>query len=151
DNTLQAMVKILDIGLGRFLFDESAVTGQEENTLTTEGSMLGTPEYMAPEQARSAHHVDIRADIYSLGCVLYHVLAGRPPFPAKSPVMQILHHAKDQPQPIRELEPSLPKGLQEVLDSMLAKDPKERYATPKKAAHALEEFMGTRREQLPEA
>src|SRR5262249_15091776 len=81
DTTLRATVKILDIGLGRALFDESspaAPTGAGEDfQLTAEGVLLGTPDYLSPEQARDPRSTDIRADIYSLGCVLYHALAGQ--------------------------------------------------------------------------
>ncbi|HZU36875.1 MAG TPA: serine/threonine-protein kinase, partial [Gemmataceae bacterium] len=79
DTTAQATVKILDIGLGRELFDERLAADSDGEILTSKGTLLGTPNYLAPEQARDAHNVDIRADIYSLGCVLYEVLAGRPP------------------------------------------------------------------------
>src|SRR5262249_54649625 len=81
DNTLRATVKILDIGLGRELFDENAPQAQQNTELTGEGVLLGTPDYLAPEQARDPRTIDIRADIYSLGCVLYHALAGQSPFP----------------------------------------------------------------------
>jgi serine/threonine protein kinase len=90
DTTMMQTVKILDIGLGRVMFDEHATGDQDNLTLTNEGVMLGTPDYMAPEQSRNAHTVDIRADMYALGCVLYHLIAGRLPFIETSPVMQML-------------------------------------------------------------
>src|SRR5262245_34492357 len=81
DTTNGSCVKILDVGLGRQVFDDNENTDDQETQLTAEGVMLGTPDYWAPEQARNAHEVDIRADIYGLGCVLYHCLTGQPPFP----------------------------------------------------------------------
>src|SRR5262249_15583071 len=136
DNTEQATLKVLDIGLGRALFDENLSADQEEYRLTVEGTMLGTLDYMAPEQARDSHNVDIRADIYSLGSVLYHMLGGKPPFEGGNQIMQLVRLAKESPRPICELEDSVPEKLQKILDVMLTKDPKHRFATPRKAAEA---------------
>src|SRR5262249_44271560 len=89
--TRAATVKVMDIGLGKALFDEgepAAAGGQVE--LTNEGTLLGTPDYMAPEQARSVQSADIRADVYALGCTLYHALAGQVPFPETSLVRLLM-------------------------------------------------------------
>jgi serine/threonine protein kinase len=150
DNTLHATLKILDIGLGRVLFDESVSAEMDAMRLTTEGTMLGTLDYMAPEQCRDAHKVDVRADIYSLGSVLYHMLAGQPPFEDKNQVMQIVRLAQEPPRPVRQFEPSVPEALQNVLNIMLAKDPKQRFTEPAHAARALEGFIHQPKEQLPE-
>ena len=91
-DTLGSTVKILDIGLGRELFDEASPVTQDLH-LTSEGALLGTPDYLSPEQARDARTSDIRADIYSLGCVLYHLLAGRTPFADKNVMTQMVKHA----------------------------------------------------------
>jgi len=149
DTTLYATVKILDIGLGRVLFDENLTTDLEQGLLTTEGMLLGTPEYMSPEQARDAHNVDIRTDLYSLGCVLYHLLAGQPPFTDKQALKQIIRHASEKPRPIRELAPTVPSGLQAVVDTLLAKQPASRYATPAHAARALQPFLPQQAELGP--
>jgi serine/threonine protein kinase len=142
DNTLHAVVKILDIGMGRILFDES-IKGDSESgmQLTTEGMMLGTPEYMAPEQARNPHGADIRADIYSVGCVLYHCLTGQPPFVDKADFEVVMRHLSEPPRPLRALEPSVPDALQAVMNVLLAKAPAQRYATPEQAARALQPFL----------
>ncbi|MGE3803645.1 MAG: serine/threonine-protein kinase [Gemmataceae bacterium] len=140
DSTLNTTVKILDIGLGRTLFDEKE-PGQEDAQLTTEGAVIGCPDYLAPEQARDARKVDIRADIYSLGCILYHELSGQVPFPDKSPFQQIVRHATEPLKPIRDLVPSVPEPLQQVINKMMAKDPKDRYATPEQVAQALTPFL----------
>jgi tRNA A-37 threonylcarbamoyl transferase component Bud32 len=141
DNTLRATVKILDIGLARTLFDENSPEAQAENQLTGEGVLLGTPDYMAPEQAKNAHTADIRADVYSLGCVLYHLLSGQPPFPDKNIINQMIRHASEAPRPLRELNPAVPDGLQQIVNWMLAKDPGQRYPTPERAAQALQVFL----------
>ena len=110
-------------------------------SLTTEGTLLGTPDYMAPEQARDAHAADIRADIYSLGCVLYHLLAGQPPFPDTNIISQMIRHATETPRPLKEFNPAVPDGLQQIVNWMMAKDPAKRYPTPERAAQALQVFL----------
>ncbi len=140
DTTLQATVKILDIGMGRALFDEGE-GGGPGTELTVAGDVLGAPDYMAPEAARDAHTADIRADIYSLGCVLYHALAGQPPFADKNRVRQLMRHAREQPRPVSQLNPDVPEGLEQILGWMLAKDPAQRYPTPDRAAQALQVFL----------
>lgn len=143
DSTLDSTVRIVDIGLGRELFDENVPEGQIDTQLTVEGAVLGTPDYLAPEQARDARAADIRSDIYSLGCVLYHCLMGSPPFPDTNIMAQMVKHATEKPKPIATLLPDAPKGLQAVLDQMLAKHPAERFATPADAAAALKPFLKT--------
>jgi serine/threonine protein kinase len=141
ETTLSATVKILDIGLGRELFDEFTPEGQVETQLTVEGAVLGTPDYLAPEQARDARTADTRADLYSLGCVLYHCITGRPPFPDPSLMSQMLKHATEMPAPLASLGPDVTVDLQPVLDRMLAKSPNDRFATPAEAAEALARFV----------
>jgi serine/threonine protein kinase len=140
DTVLTSQVKILDIGLGRETFDESLDILPAEQ-LTGEGVLLGTPDYLAPEQARDARTVDIRADIYSVGCVLYHALAGQPPFRDTSVLEQIIRHAKEEARPLRSFNAEVPDGLQKIMNIMMAKDPTQRYPTPERAAKALEVFL----------
>jgi serine/threonine protein kinase len=152
DTTLNASVKILDIGLGREFFDENAPVRREEEPLTGENVLLGTPDYLAPEQARNARAVDIRADIYSLGCVLYHCLAGHPPFPDSNIMTQMLRHAQETPKPLKEINPEVPEGLQQVVSWMMSKDPAQRYPTPERAGAALQVFLpaGMEKPRSPE-
>jgi eukaryotic-like serine/threonine-protein kinase len=139
DSTLQATVKILDIGLGRALFDEGAVP------LTKISGMpdgpIGTSEYLAPEQARDPHAADIRADIYSLGCILYRCLTGRPPFVAETGVQLMVLHATEALTLPRDLNPALPEAVEDVVVQMLQKDPALRFPTPADAAGALLPFV----------
>lgn len=133
--TLASTVKILDIGLGRDLFDETVP--EDDERITMEGTLLGTPDYLAPEQARDARSVDIRADIYSLGCVLFHMLAGRPPFVETNMMAAMVRHATEPPPDISELAPGTPPGLAAVLNVLLAKKARDRFAIPQDAADAL--------------
>jgi serine/threonine protein kinase len=140
-NAPNATVKMMDIGLGRALFDEGTPGGANNFQLTSEGAILGTPDYLAPEQARDARHADVRADIYSLGCVLYHALTGQPPFVESNLVRQLVRHATETARPLRELDPAIPEDLQPIVDRMLAKDPANRYPTPERAAQALQGLL----------
>ena len=112
----------------------------EAESLTNAGAMVGTPEYMAPEQSNGEH--DYRSDIYSLGIILYQMLTGRVPFTAESPVAVSLKHIQVQPTPPRQLNPSIPQAVEDVILKALEKDPNERYqearilaAAYKKALH----------------
>jgi serine/threonine protein kinase len=134
-------VKVLDIGLGRALFDEAPGAHAEVGELTMQGAVLGTPDYTAPEQTRDAHRADIRADIYGLGCVLYHLLAGQPPFADTHAVRQIVRHATEAPRPLRQFNAEIPDALQEIVNGMMAKDPAQRYPIPNHAARALRVFL----------
>lgn len=151
DNTLHATVKLMDVGLGRTLFDEPDEGYNPE--LTASGVVLGSPDYMAPEQAREARAADIRSDIYSLGCTLYHALAGQPPFPDSNLVRKMVKHATEAPTPVRQFNRDVPDGLQQILDWMMAKDPAQRYPTPERAAQALQVFLaaGAEPSRSPEA
>ncbi len=147
DSTARATLKILDIGLGRTLFDEA--TGEPGDPgLTTEGVLLGTPDYMSPEQARDPRQSDIRSDIYSLGCVLYHLLAGQPPFPDTNIISQMIRHATETAKPLKTLNPTVSDGLQQIVNWMMAKDAAQRYPTPERAASALQIFLAAGNDPL---
>ncbi len=139
-DTLSATLKILDIGLGRELFDENSPATQDLH-LTGEGALLGTPDYLAPEQARDARATDIRADIYSLGCALYHLLAGRTPFVEKNIMAQMVKHATEKPQPVSNFAPEVPFALAKALEKLLEKKPEDRPMTPSDAAALLKPFL----------
>ncbi len=140
DTTLGSTVKILDIGLGRALFDAGSPEGGPVN-LTRSSDQLGTPLYCSPEQSKDPRQADVRSDIYSLGCVLHHALAGQPPFEDLGPIRLVLSHASEPPPRLATLNLRLPPGLQEVMDIMLAKDPALRFPTPGQAAQELRPFL----------
>jgi hypothetical protein len=130
------VVKILDFGLAKAT-SEKRVDG----ALTKSGQMLGTPDYIAPEQTLDAPGADIRADLYSLGCTLYFLLAGKPPFTGNS-LYEILHaHHAVTATPLDQLRPEVPAALAQVVARMMAKQPADRYQTPLDAAKALGPFF----------
>jgi serine/threonine protein kinase len=120
--TPDGKVKVLDLGLARFLQDQIG-----DPNRTHEGVGMGTPDYMAPEQFRNAHSVDARADVYSLGCTLYRLLAGQVPFPGSSLAEKRQAHCHQEPAPLQELCPEAPAGLVLVVRRMMAKQPGERF------------------------
>jgi serine/threonine protein kinase len=130
--TPAGQVKILDFGLARVL-DETGTGG-----ISSPGAVLGTPEYMAPEQALNARDADIRADIYGLGCTLYHLLAGQPPFPAGTALHKLLAHQECSPPPLATVRGDVPGAMADVLERMLARDPAQRYQTPAHLAADLQ-------------
>jgi hypothetical protein len=133
--TPKGVIKILDFGLA--LFAGKLGSGSPDSSPTGPGAFLGTVDYMAPEQADDAHGVDIRGDIYSLGCTLYFLLTGRPPFPTGSVIQKVMAHAEKEPVPLAELRGDLPPGLADVIRKMMAKAPEGRYSTPALVAAAL--------------
>jgi serine/threonine protein kinase len=126
-------VKILDFGLARF----ATTTGGGD---TASGTLLGTVDFMAPEQADDAHRVDIRADVYSLGCTLYYLLAGRPPFPVGTLVQKVMCHVERTPPPLTNFRSDLAPELLDVIGKLLAKKPEDRYQTPAEVVQALAPF-----------
>lgn len=138
-STLLCTVKVLDIGLGKALFDE----GEEGGELTGEGTLLGTLDYMAPEQARNAASADIRADLYSLGCIAYEMLSGHPPFEDPNFMNQMRRHAEEKPRSLSEQVQGVPAGLEGVILRLLAKDPAMRPATPGQVLKELKSLSVT--------
>jgi uncharacterized protein (TIGR03067 family) len=140
------LVRILDFGLASLVasavVEESTPTSAEsqKSTLTQVGSLMGTPDYMAPEQARDARTADIRSDVYSLGCTFYCLLTGKVPFPGGTAIDKVIAHSQRRPQPLAELRKDVPLALVKVIDKMTAKDPAQRYQTPAEVAAALEPF-----------
>jgi serine/threonine protein kinase/WD40 repeat protein len=128
-------VKILDFGLAR-VASELAPPG----SLTEDGSIMGTPDYIAPEQAEDARQADIRADIYSLGCTLYFLLTGQPPFPTGTFLQKVKAHQTLTAPNVADLRADVSAELARIVARMLAKHPAERYQTPAEAAEALRPF-----------
>jgi len=122
-------VKILDFGLAR--------SAEEAGRLTQDGTILGTPAFMAPEQATGGRQVDHRSDLFSLGCVLYRMVTGRAPFAASSNAAMLLAIARNDPVPPRDLNPDVPAGLNDLILQLLAKDPAARPQSARSVVEAI--------------
>jgi Protein kinase domain/WD domain, G-beta repeat len=133
--TTRGQIKILDFGLARFASEVATHAG-----MTAEGMVLGSADYIAPEQIDDPHAADIRADIYSLGCTLYFLLAGRPPFPNGSLIQKLMAHREKTARPLSEIRADVPEELAQVIERMMAKDPARRFPTPEDVAEALAPF-----------
>lgn len=127
-------VKVLDMGLARI--DAEADQGHS-STMTQEGTVMGTPDYIAPEQGIDAHAVDIRADLYSLGCTLYFLLAGRTPFTGGTFVEKLLKHQQQRATPLGQLRGDVPGVVEALVAKLMAKLPEDRFQTPAELAQAL--------------
>jgi eukaryotic-like serine/threonine-protein kinase len=120
------LIKVVDFGLARLQSSSS------NNTLVlqNERGFVGTPAYVSPEQARNVHEVDIRSDLYSLGCTFYYALAGRAPFQASTPLQVVVQHLEKEPEPIERLRPEMPLALASIVRRLMAKKPEKRFQTP---------------------
>jgi serine/threonine protein kinase len=141
-------VKILDLGLARLqecAHGKSSTRLPDGSTVTTltldESVTLGTVDYLAPEQARDFHRVDIRGDIYSLGCTFFYILTGKPPFGDGPLALRLAHHQQTEPPDLKKCRTDVPYGLAAIVRRMLAKLPKDRYQTPGEVAQALGPFV----------
>ena len=146
--TRDGTAKLADLGL--------AIDLAEDDRVTRDGATVGTFDYVAPEQARHSHSADIRSDIYSLGCSLYHMCSGQVPFPTPSLPEKLFAHQAMEATPLGQVVPNLAPGLSEVVQRMMRKLPEDRYATPLQVAQALEAFedeysLATGREDLQHA
>jgi serine/threonine protein kinase len=127
-------IKILDLGLARFFHDARDQLTREQ----AGGSILGTADYMAPEQALDSHKATIQSDVYSLGATFYFLLAGQAPFADGSVAQKMLAHQVRQPPPLGTWRDDVPPEVEEVVRRMMAKDPQERYSRPREVFQALE-------------
>jgi eukaryotic-like serine/threonine-protein kinase len=133
------VIKILDWGLAR-LREPGDDTTDPCTAGSEEGMLIGTADFIAPEQARDPRLVDIRADIYSLGCTFYYLLTGQPPFPGSSLMQKILQHQQAEPPCVRAARPDVPEELAVIVQKMLAKQPEARYQIPLAVSVPLRRF-----------
>ena len=134
--TADGAPKIADFGLAK--------CGAAGPGMTQAGAILGTPSYMAPEQAEGKADVGPAADVYALGAILYELLTGRPPFQAPTPLDTVLRVVNDEPVPPRKLQPKAPSDLETICLKCLQKDPRKRYASAAALADDLDRFLGDR-------
>jgi serine/threonine protein kinase/WD40 repeat protein len=132
-------IKVLDLGLARLL-DESEGRSVSDEGLTEVGQIMGTPDYMAPEQCQSSHSVDLRADLYSLGCTLFCVLTGRAPYADgqhNTPVAKVVGHMSEPAPDLKAERSDVPDDLVAVYQRLMQKDPEDRFQSGKELADAL--------------
>jgi eukaryotic-like serine/threonine-protein kinase len=136
------LLKISDFGLARLQEPNinPAVSHGVGTILTRANTVMGTPDFLSPEQARSLHTTDIRSDVYSLGCTFYYLLTGRVPFPGGTTLEKLIRHNAEQPAPVTQFRGDVPASVLEILDKMMAKRPADRYQTPAELAAALEPY-----------
>ncbi len=130
------VVRILDFGLGRLIDEE-----RTRFRLTKDDQVLGTPDYMSPEQAREAKSADIRSDIYGLGCTFYFLLTGEPPFGGSSAIEVLVRHETEAPRSVRTLRRDVLGEVSDLVERMLAKDPDQRPQSPKEIACHLSDYI----------
>ena len=135
----EGIALVADFGIAR------AMSASVEHQQTATGIIVGTPLYMSPEQASGSAEVDARSDLYSLGCVLYEMLAGEPPFTGSSAMEVLARHALEEMPPLKTKRPGITDGLESVVRQSLAKTPADRYATVADFVEALSAATAARR------
>jgi len=135
--TSAGTVKLLDLGLARL---QQAAEADPANNLTQLGKVVGTVDFIAPEQALDSRKADVRSDLYSLGGTFFFLLTRKIPFPGDDPREKVLKHQMDEPPAVEQLRPEVPAGVSAIIRKLLAKKPDDRYQTPAELAAALVPF-----------
>ncbi|MCM6776947.1 Stk1 family PASTA domain-containing Ser/Thr kinase [Nocardia sp. CDC159] len=137
----QGAVKVMDFGIARAIADSS-------NPMTQTAAVIGTAQYLSPEQARG-EQVDARSDVYSVGCVLYEILTGEPPFTGDSPIAVAYQHVREDPQLPSHVHPGVPRELDSVILEAMSKNPANRYQTAAEMRADLIRVLGGQKPQAP--
>ena len=137
----KGVLKVFDLGLARLSTEEA-----RSLTLKYNERRLSTVDYLAPEQARHSHHIDLRADIYSLGCTLYCLLIGTPPFDGTA-TMRLIKHKSEMPPTMHSRRPEVPDSLDVIVNRMMAKAPEDRYQSMAEVSEILEQWLFQRQAQ----
>jgi serine/threonine protein kinase len=137
--TAPPVLKVVDFGLARI---RGPLAGTSETIMARTGAVIGTLDYIAPEQGNNIHDADIRSDLYSLGCTFYYVLTGQVPFPNCAPLEKLLRHLMHQPPLVQSLRPEVPAAVAAIVARLMAKDPEQRFQTPAELVQELPPWWG---------
>jgi serine/threonine protein kinase len=143
--TPAGVLKILDLGLARL----SAPLAPANGPITQVGAFMGTPDFIAPEQANDPRDADIRSDLYSLGCTFYYALTGQAPFAGTTPFQKLMHHHIYDPPPLQELRPDLPAALCSLIRKLMSKRPEDRFSSPAELILVLGSLPGASKTAAP--
>ncbi len=135
DTPAGGTLKIVDFGLALLSAADDDVEFKPD-----QHAVLGTPDFLSPEQAKDIRGVDIRSDLYSLGCTMYFVLTGKVPYPGGTPMEKLARHATEEAVPIDIMRPLIQPGVAAIVNKLMAKNAAERYQTPRELAEALKPF-----------
>jgi len=134
------VVKILDFGLARLHEPRGEQLTLHDSLPGTEAAVMGTPDFLSPEQSKNLHAVDIRSDLYSLGCTLYFLLTGQVPFDGGTALEKLVRHASEEAPHIAQLRPEVPVEVIAIVSRLMAKKPEDRHQTPIELAAALQPY-----------
>jgi eukaryotic-like serine/threonine-protein kinase len=136
----QCVVKILDFGLARLHEPSNEFSPTHDSLPGSEHQVVGTPDYLSPEQARNLHSVDIRSDLYSLGCTFYYLLTASVPYPGGTTLEKLVRHGSDPAPLVNQTRPDVPTEVAAIVAKLLAKKPEDRFQTPLELVTALAPF-----------
>jgi serine/threonine protein kinase len=137
---VHGVVKVSDFGLARLGEGDGDADEVGGTIVTKQNTVMGTPDYLSPEQARDLHLADIRSDLYSLGGTLYFLLTGEVPFPGGTPLQKLLRHSTEETVPVERLRPDVPPAVAAIVRRLMAKKPAARFQVPAEVASALAPF-----------
>lgn len=141
------LIKISDFGLARLAahapMSHHGMVEVRETIFARENTVMGTPDYLSPEQSRDLHQTDIRSDLYSLGCTFYFLLTGQVPFPGGTSLEKLIRHVTEKPRPIATFREDVPAEVIGIVGKLMAKQPNTRYQTPRELVEALDPFALT--------
>jgi serine/threonine protein kinase len=141
------LIKISDFGLARLAAPapchHPGMDAAPMTIFTRDNAVMGTPDYLSPEQSRDLHQTDIRSDLYSLGCTFYYLLTREVPYPGGTALEKLIRHATEPPCPVEQFRDDVPAEVHAILKKLIAKQPADRYQTPAELMVALEPFAVT--------
>jgi serine/threonine-protein kinase len=140
DKDSPSLIKISDFGLARLSSSLEDVANGASTIPTQQNTVMGTPDFLSPEQARDLHCADIRSDLYSLGCTFYYLLAGQVPFPGGTALEKLIRHSAEFPAPLEACRPDVPVPVLDIVERLLCKAPDARFQTPGELAEALQAY-----------